>query len=330
VEASYNQKTHTVTRISQQIKMKKISLVITVVDEEQTIKKLLESVLRQTLLPDEVIIVDGGSTDNTVDIIRNFTLELEKRSRASKKTYPKITVKTKKGNRSIGRNFAIKNSKNHFIAITDAGCILDKNWLNELLVKYEKSNAPVIAGYYSAKPANDFQRAVVPYALVMPDQVDPQNFLPATRSMLIEKKLFQKLGGFDEKLSDNEDYAFAKKLQKQKIKIAFARKAIAYWFPRKNLKQFYNMIFRFARGDIYAGILRPKVILIFARYFIFIAILIISPKLFLATLLFYSVWAIQKNKKYVGGGYKYLPILQFTSDIAVMHGSLIGASQKFS
>lgn len=313
--------------------VQKISLICTVFNESETIQDLLESVLIQTYSPGEVIIVDGGSSDDTVKKIKDFA-----------KRNPKLNlrVEIKNGNRSIGRNYAIKISQKELIAITDAGCVLDKNWLAELVKEYEKNNqgdlrTPVIAGYYAAggtskesnqKQLTDFQKAVVPYALVMPDKVNLETFLPATRSMLIEKKLFERLSSFDEKYSDNEDYVFSKKLEKQKIKIAFAKNAVVFWTPRKTLKDFYTMIFRFARGDIFAGIVRPKVVLIFVRYIVFIFLIILNTKLFLALMCFYAVWAIQKNKKYVGEGWKYLPPLQFTSDVAVMHGSMIGFFKK--
>ncbi len=295
--------------------MPKVSLIVTVLNESKTIRVLLESILQQTLKPNEVLVVDGGSTDDTVKIIKRFSQENPQLH---------LQVKIKKGNRSVGRNYAIQLAKYELIAITDAGCVLEKKWLKALVLKYTESKAPVIAGYYAAKPETDFQKAVVPYVLVMPDRIDPQNFLPATRSMLIEKRLFKEMGGFDEKLSDNEDYDFAKKLVKQKIKISFAQRAVVFWEPRKTLHEFYTMIFRFARGDIFAKIIRPKVILIFLRYIIFVLLFLVSKKLFLGLFALYCFWAIQKNKKYVGGGYKYLPLLQLTSDIAVMHGSFQG------
>lgn len=307
-------------------KINNISIIVTILNEENTILSLLNSIKSQTLKSNEIIIIDGGSSDKSVLLINSFV-----------KNNPKlnIKIKIKEGNRSIGRNYAIKISKNNLIAITDAGCTLDKNWLKELVYVYKKSNSPVIAGYYSAgntnkKPLTSFQKAVVPYALVMPDKVNPETFLPATRSMLIEKKTFLNSGGFNEKLNDNEDFAFAHKIKNKNIKISFAKKAIAFWQPRNNVSSFYNMIFRFARGDVFAGIVRPKVILIFVRYFIFGFLFLANFKLFLATICFYTAWSIQKNKKYVDDGWIYLPVLQFTSDVAVMHGSVIGFLSKFS
>lgn len=300
--------------------MARVSLICTVLNEEKTIKKLLRSIIRQTVLPNEVVFVDGGSNDATVRIIRLFS-----------KQYPHLHVKVeiKQGNRSVGRNYAISLAKFALIAITDAGCILEKNWLRRLVEEYKKSHKQVVAGYYAGYAKTNFQKAIVPYVLVTPEQVNPETFLPATRSMLIEKQVFTKVGRFNELLSDNEDYAFAKQLEKQQIPIAFTQEAIVFWIPRKTLKDFYSMIFRFARGDIFAGIIRPKVILIFLRYIVFAMLLYLNIKLLIAVLAFYCAWSIQKNKRFVGGGFLYLPILQISSDFAVMQGSLAGFFARF-
>src|SRR3989344_1230536 len=90
--------------------MKK-GLIITVYSEEKTILPLIESILLQTELPDEVVIVDGGSKDRTVSNIR-YRVSSIKRT--------KFRVIVKKGNRSVGRNEAIRRSTAKIIAITDA------------------------------------------------------------------------------------------------------------------------------------------------------------------------------------------------------------------
>ncbi len=293
--------------------IKKISLVITTLNEEKTISSLLTSIINQTRLPDELVVVDAKSKDMTVKLIKKFASKYVKRL--------EVKVLVKEGNRSIGRNLAIKNARYQWLAITDAGCILDKDWLKELILKQEETKSEVVAGYYNAKPETSFEEAVVPYVLVMPDKVNDDNFLPATRSMLISKKEFNKVGKFDESLSLNEDYAFAKKL----TKIAFTKKAVITWLPRTNLKEFNIMIYNFAKGDIQAGIIRPKVVLIFIRYLVAVILLFTTP-IYIPTILgmLYLTWSIQKNYRYVKKGWYYLPILQISSDIAVMLGSMSG------
>jgi len=307
----------------------KISLIVTILNEAQNIELLLSSIIMQERKPEEVVIADGGSEDNTVDQIKEY-LQLGNLNKVKEIKHGfdihnlgiDFKILKKKGNRSVGRNYAINHASHDIIAITDAGCILDSKWLAELEKKID--DADVVAGYYNSDPIGSFEEAVVPYVLVMPDRVNAQNFLPATRSMMIRRDVFEEMGGFDKKLSDNEDYALAKKMERSKVKIVFAQKAIVTWIPRSSIKSFFVMIMRFARGDIKAGIVRPKVISIYVRYLALILLFILDFKMGALLLALYLSWAVMKNKKYVKTGWYYLPLLQVISDLAVMWGSLQG------
>lgn len=302
-----------------------VSVVVTVLNEAETIADLLVALEKQTITPQAVIITDGGSTDNTVKTIQTWQ---------ETKRLP-ITVMEIKGNRSVGRNAAIAETKTELIAITDAGCMPKKDWLEELLKTQQLSGAEVVAGYYEGKPQTALQTAMVPYALVMPDKVNPDDFLPATRSMLLTKRAFLASGQFDESLSDNEDYAFAHQLKKV-AKIAFAESAIVKWRPPADLSAFVMMIFRFARGDAQAGLWRPKVILIFVRYAVVFVLLLFyclvySYAILAAMLVLFSIyiiWAIMKNFKYAKNSWYWLPVLQIVSDLTVMAGTMVGVGEK--
>ncbi|MEK7504498.1 MAG: glycosyltransferase [Patescibacteria group bacterium] len=163
--------------------MEKVSIIIPVLNEEKTIKPLLD-VLKKSRA--EIIVVDGGSTDNTLKLCKG------------------VKVIKGKYNRSEARNIGVAKASGKIIVFTDAGCIPEKNWLEELL----KVKADVVAGYYKGLPQNIFEKCLVPYVLVMPDKLD-ENFLPSTRSMAIKKDIFIKFGGFNSKLDTSEDFEFA-------------------------------------------------------------------------------------------------------------------------
>lgn len=305
----------------------KVTFITTVYNEESTIVDLLKSIFSQTKFPDEVIIVDGGSTDNTVFEISNFKFPT---------SGPKANIKLilKNGNRSIGRNEAIKRASNEIIVCSDAGCILDKDWVKNIIKPFDYLRADVVAGYYRGQAKTIFQKCLIPYVLVMPDRVDKNNFLPATRSIAFKKSVWKKIGGFPEDFSDNEDYIFARKLKKINANIVFEKKAIVYWMPRNNIKDTFVMFYRFAKGDAESRIFRQKVILIFLRYILgfvllslFFALklhLMLNALYFL--LLTYVLWSIIKNFRYVRNiqAILFLPFLQFVSDFAVMLGTIRG------
>lgn len=309
----------------------KVSLILTVLNEESSILQLLSSIKNQSLPPDEVIIVDGGSTDGTIKKIQNSIPRLRS---GQEFKIQNLRIFIKKGlNRAEGRNLAIKKAKNRIIAITDAGCELDKDWLFEIAKPFFSNNKiDVVAGYYQGKPQNVFEKCVVPYVLVMPDRVNPETFLPSARSMAIKKSVWRKTGGFPEECVDNEDYVFANILKKDGYKIFFANKAIVYWYPRKNIKEFWTMVYRFARGDAKAGLRRFRVMTMFLRYGFLILLLFFSLifpsffNIFLLIMFFYLGWSIGKNINYVKDlrAVYLLPLLQIISDLAVISGSIEG------
>lgn len=299
------------------MKRPKVSFITTVLNEEKTIGKLLDSLTNQTKKPDEIVVVDAGSTDRTVEITRKFC----------KKTRTRVSYYTCQGaNRAKGRNEAIKRAIGEIIVMADAGCELKNDWLENIIRPFKNPKVDVVSGYYRAKAKTIFERCVAPYALVMPDRVNPQNFLPSSRSMALRKKVWQTIGGFPEKFSDNEDYVFAGELKKRKAKIVFCQNSVVSWYPRSNLKDFFIMIYRFARGDTYAGLRYKKVATVFLRYLIGAFLFYQSVIWGLLSLLFYCFWAVEKNYRYVKHplAFIYLPLLQLTADLAVMTGTLRG------
>mgnify|MGYP001032600466 CR=1 FL=1 len=104
--------------------MVNVSVVITVRNEEDSILDLLNSLENQSLKPYEVIIVDGGSKDRTVEITKSFI--------TSRNSFKLIVAEG--ANRSEGRNIGISAATSDIIAITDAGVIVDKHWLENLTI----------------------------------------------------------------------------------------------------------------------------------------------------------------------------------------------------
>jgi glycosyltransferase involved in cell wall biosynthesis len=324
-----------------------VSVVVTVWQEAATIDGLLAALAVQTSPPAEIIIVDGGSSDQTVAKARQWAARLRP---------TKLIVSVLPGNRSQGRNRGVALTTQPWLAMTDAGCLPKPEWLAELWQQAQlnwpkdsrtKLLPVVVAGAAVGKAVTSFQSAVIPYVLVMPDRVKAP-FLPATRSVLLSKSAWQLLGPFNESLSDNEDYEWSRRLlpllPQGRVRLAYAARSVVEWLPRTTLQQFRTMIFRFARGDAEAGLWRIQVPVLFGRYgleigwLFWLAIMnwqqdsVISPLLWWGTGLvmavLHLVWPIWKNGKYVSQGWYWLPILQIVTEAMIMFGTVAGLRKR--
>lgn len=302
------------------------TIIVTVYNEAETIKKLVQALAKQTVLPAETIITDGGSSDGTLQILKKLATQ-----KIGKKI--KLRVMQRSGNRSYGRNQAIRKATTQWIAITDAGCEPHPDWHEQLLSTAKKQKTKVVGGAYQGTSKTPLEQAIIPYCLVMPDKLD-DTILPTTRSVLLEKKVWKKVGGFDESIEVAEDHVFMRTVANNGIAISFAPNAVVDWQPVSTLPAFTTMIFAFARDDAYAGAWREKVFLVFARYFFAFGIiwflaqnqLWLEIGIFVGVAIFiYEALAIAKNRKYTPNGWYWLPVLQYISDIVVMLGTMTGA-----
>ena len=102
-----------------------VSIVITVLNEAASLGALLDSLRTQTRPPDEVVIVDGGSTDGTLEVLH---------AAAAEDGLPIVVLSRPGCNISQGRNIAIEAAGQPLIAATDAGVRLGPDWLERLML----------------------------------------------------------------------------------------------------------------------------------------------------------------------------------------------------
>ena len=219
----------------------KVSVICTVKNEEETILDWLESLEKQSRLPDEVIIVNGDSTDRTVDLIKEFM-------RNSKLKIRLIVAPS--ANIAQGRNIAIKNSQYDIIASNDAGCKLHPHWLENIIKPFEEDpTVDVVSGVYLPWYENEFQEVAGYIIFPEVDKLDPESFLPSSRSVAFKREAWKHVRGYPECLHTAEDTLFDLKLKKLGIRFVLAKNAIVYWKLRKNLRKIFKQHFDYAKGD---------------------------------------------------------------------------------
>ncbi len=299
----------------------KTSLISTVLNEEKTIDLFLKLILRQTKKPNEIVIVDAGSTDKTLKKIKEW-----------QKRLPIKLIIRPGANRSQGRNIAIKNTKYQNIAISDAGCILTSNWLEEITKPLKNRGTLAVAGNYQPLAQNPFQECLAAYACADIYQKDKRQFLPSSRSVAFKKEVWKKVGGYPKKLNYCEDLVFDQKVKRAGFSFRFSPKATVYWPQRKNLKEAFRQFYNYAFGDgqVFFSPYQThsiKIILIFLRYLTGLLIILLAVKyptwrsVVGGFILIYFLWPIIKTRKILSKQALIItPIIQILTDIAVMTG----------
>lgn len=223
-----------------------VSVIMTVKNEGRSLRPLLDSLIQQTRPPDEVVVCDGGSTDDTLAVLEEYRHRL-----------PLRVVVAPGSNISQGRNRAIAEAAGPIIASTDGGVTLAPVWLEEIVRPIVEENAAVVSGWFEPDPYTDFE--VVMGATVLPtvEEIDPRTFLPSSRSVAFQKYAWEAVGGYPEWLDYGEDLIFDFKLREKVGPFPFAPRAVVYFRPRGSMRTFVRQYYRYARGDGKAG-LWPK------------------------------------------------------------------------
>lgn len=308
----------------------RVSVIVTVKNEESSIATLLDSLLVQTRRPDEVILADGGSTDGTVEIAKSYI----------SKGLPLHIVSAPGSNISQGRNAAIRAATGEVIACTDAGVRLDPKWLEIMERNLQEATPAVIAGFFQADPHTLFETALG--ATTLPDKrdVNPSTFLPSSRSVAFPKEAWERVGGYPEWLDYCEDLVFDLRLRAAGYRFLFDPEAVAYFRPRPTLRAFFRQYYHYARGDGKADLWRQRHLVRYTTYLVLIPLLLalalFSSPLWLLLLaaggLAYT-WAPYRRlwPRLVGYGWParlwalcLVPIIRATGDVAKMLGYPVG------
>lgn len=229
-----------------------ISLISTVYNEGDNIRALLDSIRAQTRQPDEVVIVDGGSTDRTVAILREYEACL-----------PLNVIIAPGCSISAGRNIAIRAAGGGdpaaIIAATDAGVVLRDDWLARLTHPFEADESvEVVGGFFQADAHTIFEAALGATTLPLSDEIHKNAFLPSSRSIAFRKSAWARVGGYPEWLDYCEDLIFDLCLKQGGSPFDFAPEAVAYFRPRKSLRAFFKQYYLYARGDGKADLWRKR------------------------------------------------------------------------
>jgi glycosyltransferase involved in cell wall biosynthesis len=220
----------------------RVSLVIPVRNEAATISHLLTSIHSQTIHADEIVFVDGGSLDNTVEILRH----------AAQQDSSLHLLEAQDATPGRGRNIGVEAASNDWLALTDAGIWLEPTWLERLAAEVERDpSVSLVFGAYEAQTATFFQQCAAA-AYVAPKQQRPGGRMrgPSIASCLLRRDLWRAVGGFPD-LRAAEDLIFIERCQSV-ARIGWAPQAVVRWQIQPTLKATFRRFALYSYHNVLA------------------------------------------------------------------------------
>ena len=236
-----------------------VSVVATVLDEVESVAALVEQVVDQLRPGDELVVVDGGSTDGTATVLAALAAERDE----------VVVVSAPGSNISAGRNAGVARARNPVVAFSDAGCTVAPGWLEGLRTPFaEVDPVALVAGVprVAARTALERAQAVACY----PDPVElvrrgalarsytavlglgfaPQT--PFARSLAVRRQVFLDVGGFPADLPWVEDGVFGLRVA-ERHRCAATRHAEVSWVQRPDLRATLRMYRNYGYGAAHSG-----------------------------------------------------------------------------
>jgi len=218
-----------------------VALIATVWNEEASIRTFLDGLARQSVHPEEIVIVDGGSTDRTVAELGEWQPRCGCRARVI--VEPGAGIAT-------GRNVAIANTEMSMIAVTDAGTSPRPDWFEQITEPLSRAAPPdVVSGFFEPTGETFAERAIAATITPTVDEIDPATFMPSSRSVVFSRDAWQRAGGYPEWLDYCEDLVFDFAIRDSGARFEFQPNAVVGWIGRPGLRAFAKQYYRYARGD---------------------------------------------------------------------------------
>lgn len=219
--------------------MPRVSVLIRTRNEARAIRATLEKVLSQTILDREVLVIDSGSTDGTLEIVRRYPV------RCYEIPFETFTY-------GYALNEGFKKAHGTVVACLSAHAFpVSDRWLEILLAAMEEEGVAGVMGRNLPYPdCNPFDRR----ELLRPERNRPQDvtektpFTFSNANCVIRKEIWEKIH-FDEHLPYSEDKDWAKKVRVLGYRLKYEPSAAVYHSHNGDLHQVAKEFYLCARAE---------------------------------------------------------------------------------
>lgn len=220
------------------------SCVTTVRNEAAGIEYFLESIARQEAFPEEIIVVDGGSTDATVRLIRSFEEKLPCRL---------TLIEAGEVNIAKGRNIGIEAAAHDIVLLIDAGCRLSPGFFANMTGPFvDQPDLDLVGGIYQPLEASPSAFRFIHNWTTMESW---NSFLPSARALCLRKSIWRAAGGFPEYLTrTGEDTLFDLNYRRHSTRWLFNKQASVLWDAPRSKEAADRLSYLYGVGDGESGV----------------------------------------------------------------------------
>jgi len=191
-----------------------VSIVTVVLNSEKFLEQTIQSVLDQSYQNIEYIIIDGGSKDNTLNIIRKYENRID------------YWESEKDNGIYFAMNKGISRAKGEIIGILNSDDYYSQEIIKEIVSAFESNNAGIVHGNMVVLGGNDEQNLQKPDISLMNQK--PSVFHP---TCFVKKEVYDTVGMFDPKFKISSDYEFLLRCIRKNISFSYLDKTITYFRP---------------------------------------------------------------------------------------------------
>ncbi len=226
--------------------MPKVSIIIRTFNEEKHLGNLLQSIKNQHYRDYEILVVDSGSIDKTLDIAKKFSARI-------------IEIKSRDFTFGYSLNIGCQNAKGEYLVIVSAHTLpLNNKWLGNLVKHFNDKNVAMVYGKQIAtgntrlSEKRDFKRLFGNSLL----RFDGSSYYANNANSAIRKQLWQE-HNFKQDLFGLEDLQWAKHMIQKKYSIIYEPKSTVHHIHDEDWNQIYSRYRREAIAARQIGLSNP-------------------------------------------------------------------------
>jgi len=245
------------------MKITNCSLIVACYNEEKNINLFFDSFKEQTVYPREIIVIDGGSTDESLRLLEEVVIHPD--------VQIKIIVNPKLNKNHIispiaeARNEAIASAVHEDILVSDLGCKLDRHYVEQLCNSLKENK--IVSGRYLGEGSNHLQEKLKKIFIPSLSKFKSASFLPSSRSIAFKKECWEKVDGYPVASYTAEDTVFAMNLRAEYGDFLSNPNAIVYWYLPATIKELEQKVKQYGEGDRIQKLFKIKYIIKFCLVF---------------------------------------------------------------